>query len=67
MNNYEIGDVVKVINNELIGAIGIVVCNDHRGFTKVRFLGNDNGYWLADDQITYAQGNDYIKYLKDYI
>lgn len=64
MNKYRIGDVVKAINNELIGAIGIVVCNDYSGFTKVRFLGNDNGYWLADDQITYARGNDYIKYLE---
>lgn len=64
MNKYEIGDVVKAINNELIGAIGVVVCNDYSGFTKVRFLGNDNGYWLADDQITYARGNDYIKYLE---
>ena len=67
MNKYGIGDIVKIIksiNIELIGAVGIVVYNDYNGFTKVRFLDNDNSYWFANDQITYAQENDYIKYIE---
>nr|DAD58000.1 MAG TPA: hypothetical protein [Caudoviricetes sp.] len=70
MNDFKIGDVVRVVKSpvgEFVGIVGIVIYSDFREYVRVRFLRDINGrgtYWFTTEQLMPIGRDDYVKYVE---